>query len=291
MYPFLEFDSCRLKTHENWQGYQEPTKHTTKCREVELTHWNRGGPSMAETAKELLVRVEHALGSDRPRILESLRKNGNLLARMPEELRMDKEVLVAIRQCGSALEFALEPLRSDRELSVEAVKQSGDALGVVQDTLKADKDIVLQAVAENGNAMEYADLSLRKDPAFLLLALGTSAAAAPAISFAAEELLQDKSFILQVVRTNHWTLGFLPHSLYRDPDIILEAVKRNGRRWNPLHPNCKTNGRSTWTRVSSRPSTRWYRLVHTRAMYFWLFLWLKHFEVNVHPFLVFSSQA
>ena len=211
-------------------------------------------PSMVlmseHTTKELLARVEHALGTDRPQILESLRKNGNLLARMPENLRADKEVvLVAVRQCGSALEFAVDPLRSDRELAFEAVKQSGDALRVLQDTLRADREVVLQAVTENGNAMEYADSTLRKDPSFLLQAIGTGAAAAPAVSFAAEELLQDKSFLLQIVRRNPWTLGFLPGTVCRDPDMVREAVKRNGRRWNPLHPNCKRNGRSTWARI------------------------------------------
>eukprot|EP00438_Fugacium_kawagutii_P002723 Skav222425 [mRNA] locus=scaffold2890:231053:231583:- [translate_table: standard] len=168
---------------------------------------------------------------------------------MPETLRADKEVvLVAVRQCGSALEFAVDSLRNDHELALEAVKQSGDALGVLHDTLRADQVIVLQAVAENGNAMEHADMSLRKDASFFLRALGTGAAAAPAICFAADELLQDKSFLLQVVRRNPWALGFLPETASRDPEIVNEAVKRNGRRWNPLHPNCKTNGRSTWTR-------------------------------------------
>ena len=205
---------------------------------------------MAPSARELLKRVENALGTDRREVLESLRKNGNLLARIPEELRTDKEVvLTAVRQCGSAMEFALEPLRSDRELALEAVKQCGHALEVVEPLFQADKEIVLAAVSENGNAIQYADLSLRKDPVFLLHALGQGAAAASAVAFA-EELLQDPAFLKEVVRRNPWTLGFLPEPSRRDPDIIREAVQRNGRRWNPLHPNCKSSGRSTWTRRS-----------------------------------------
>ncbi|CAJ1376211.1 unnamed protein product, partial [Effrenium voratum] len=111
-----------------------------------------------------------------------------------------------------------------------------------------DRGLVLAAVAENGNALEFAEAMLRGDRDFVLEALRQTAAAAPAVAFVAEELLKDSSFVLEAVRMNPWTIGYLPADFQRHPEIVQEAVKRNGRRWNPLHPNCKASGRTTWAR-------------------------------------------
>ena len=53
-------------------------------------------------------------------------------------------VLKAVRQNCSALEYADQSLKQDREIVLEAVKQNGSALEYADQSLKQDREVVLR---------------------------------------------------------------------------------------------------------------------------------------------------
>jgi hypothetical protein len=58
-------------------------------------------------------------------------------------------VLAAVQQNGGALEYAAEPLNSDRDIVLAAVQQNGGALEYAAEPLNSDRDIVLAAVQQH----------------------------------------------------------------------------------------------------------------------------------------------
>ena len=95
-----------------------------------------------------------------------------------EELRADKELIrYAIpnydefydedgnrRHFGSILEHLSEDIKSDRDLILSIVKKDGSALEFVSDKLKADKEVVIEAAASFRGSLDYAETSLQSDP-------------------------------------------------------------------------------------------------------------------------------
>ena len=71
--------------------------------------------------------------------------------------------MAAVRQCGEALQFASEALRSDQAIVGAAVRQNGVALGFAGAGARADRDVVLAAVAQDGFALWAASATLRAD--------------------------------------------------------------------------------------------------------------------------------
>ena len=88
--------------------------------------------------------------------INNLTQNGNALQYVSDELKNDKEVvLAAITEDGRALEYASDELKNDKEVVLAAVTQYGRALEYASDELKNDKDVVLAAVTEDGWALQY----------------------------------------------------------------------------------------------------------------------------------------
>ena len=86
------------------------------------------------------------------------------LKSLPKHFKKDREiVLVAVKQYGSAIQYADEEFRKDNEIVLEAVKKDGYALEYVDDSFKKNKEIVLIAVKCEGSAIQFADDSFKKD--------------------------------------------------------------------------------------------------------------------------------
>ncbi|MBD97598.1 hypothetical protein CL648_02200, partial [bacterium] len=118
------------------------------------------------TIEELISKSERELQtlcnkSDQFTTLFCVVKNGRLLQHASEELKGNREVvLAAVRQDGYALEYASEELKGDREVVLEAVKQDGYALEHASAELKGDREVVLEAVKQDGRALQYASAEL-----------------------------------------------------------------------------------------------------------------------------------
>merc|ERR1719213_1170837 len=75
---------------------------------------------------------------------------------------------MAVKQNGKVLVFASEELRKDKDVVMAAVKQNGKALVFAHESLKSDKEIVMEAVAEGGHvALWHASEELQKDKEIL----------------------------------------------------------------------------------------------------------------------------
>ena len=69
-----------------------------------------------------------------------MERDGNALCAVPNELRADREVvLAAVRADGDALQYASDELvQADREVVLAAVNQRGDLLWYASNELLAD---------------------------------------------------------------------------------------------------------------------------------------------------------
>ena len=84
--------------------------------------------------------------------------------------------MTAVNRSGSALEFASETLKADKEVVMAAVQEKGSvgyALEYASETLKADKEVVMAAVQQNSSyagkkaVQKYASDDLKADPEIL----------------------------------------------------------------------------------------------------------------------------
>ena len=122
-------------------------------------------------------------------------------------LRADRElVLQAVRRGGRALEYAAEDLRADEEVVREAVRQDGTALKYASKDLKAAKEVVLEAVRQDGRALEYAAEPLRADKDVVMTAFSSCFYGA------------------------HYVLDFVSKDLFQDWDVALGAARAFGLR-------------------------------------------------------------
>jgi hypothetical protein len=69
-----------------------------------------------------------------------------------------------VQKHGAVLVYAPEELKADREIVLAAVQNHGRALQFASQELKADREIVLAAVQNHGAALEYASEELKDDP-------------------------------------------------------------------------------------------------------------------------------
>ena len=86
-----------------------------------------------------------------------------------EELKNDKEIVLAAvtpstyRERGWVAVYASEEMRKDKDIMMAAVTNHGRALEYASEELRDDKEIVLAAVKNNGNSDLYASIRLQGD--------------------------------------------------------------------------------------------------------------------------------
>ncbi len=83
-------------------------------------------------------------------------------------------VLAAVKQNGSALQYASKELRHVPEIVMAAVKQNGCALQYASEELRHNLNIVKAAVQQDGCALKYASDAIRKDRETPILSRGLS---------------------------------------------------------------------------------------------------------------------
>ena len=72
--------------------------------------------------------------------------------------------MLAVQQDGSALCYASDNLKDDKEVVMAAVKNYGYALSDASDSLKADKEVCLAAIGNSGeDVLDDISDSLKKD--------------------------------------------------------------------------------------------------------------------------------
>ena len=112
---------------------------------------------------------------DQQRAIEEEARKAAEEARLLEEAERRKRTLASIALNGIALKYLTrDDYKCDREIVSTAVRQSGTALQFAHESLRRDRDIVLLAVEQDGGALEFADESLRADREIVLAAVRQS---------------------------------------------------------------------------------------------------------------------
>ena len=122
---------------------------------------------------------------DRKRILKEVSDKSFariFLREANPDIQDDKEIVMAtVKSNPSALQFASDRLRSDKEVVLTAIRADADmtmpeggVLSYASDGLRNDKEIVLEAVKNNGMAIQYMSEELVNDKNFVLKALKNS---------------------------------------------------------------------------------------------------------------------
>ncbi|CAJ1338972.1 unnamed protein product, partial [Effrenium voratum] len=182
------------------------------------------GQRLADLAEEeavlqvCLIRLEGA----RPGLLEGLASGMLALQDLGEELRGDKElVLAAVSANGWCLEFASPALRADKAVALAAVQSDAGALEFASESLRRDRDVVLSAARRNGWALAFAEFELRKDKEIVQAAVCSNPLS---LQFASKELQNDTELVLSAVRRKGQALRFASEKLRTKTEVVLGAV-------------------------------------------------------------------
>ncbi|CAJ1443868.1 unnamed protein product [Effrenium voratum] len=171
----------------------------------------------------VLLRIDPA----RAEALHAVRCNGLCLETLPEELRGDRDiVLAAVKNTGFAVIHAHPELRSDREIALASVSDRGFVLRYLEDSLKADRGVVLAAVGNDGFALRHASDGLRADREVALRAVRTNGSA---VQYVGNCLAQDREIALAAVSSSGAALRYVAPVFRRDRDVVLAAVRSCGQ--------------------------------------------------------------
>lgn len=164
-------------------------------------------------------------------------------------------VLAAVSQDPSAIEFASQSLVNEQDFLIDAIQCSKghvlqhlspkvqeevalqkaavscnwlmlEHLAQKMPSIRDDREVVLHAVAAHGCALEFASLTLRRDAELVLLALERSRGAA--LRWADETLKGRRDLVRVALQADAANLQYASEELRADPELVLDAVKRNG---------------------------------------------------------------
>ena len=193
--------------------------------------------------------------------IQALTLNGELLSEAPDEIKDDKEYVMAALEpevmsegvSGQYLTYASGRLKADKEVVMKAVKSSGNlALCDADDSLKKDKDVVSIAVLGDSRGLSHADDSLKADKDFFMglmnrstefenmtgrnfdslheslrgdkeVVMAVVSVYGSQLEHASDSLRADKEVVLAAVENDRWALEYADKSLQKDPGIIKAA--------------------------------------------------------------------
>ena len=198
--------------------------------------------------------------SNKKEVIQALTLDGMLLSEAPDEIKDDKESVMAALELqvmsegvsGQFLEFASDRLKADKEVVMKAVKETPSALYDVDDSLKKDKDVVSIAVLGRSGGLSHADDSLKADKDFFMdlmnrstefenltgysfnclheslrgdkeVVMAVVSVYGSQLEHASDSLRADKEVVLAAVENDSWALEYADKSLQKDPGIIKAA--------------------------------------------------------------------
>jgi hypothetical protein len=159
-------------------------------------------------------------------IIDRVMRNGTALQYASEDLKSNKDiVLIAVQSNGLALSFASENLQNDKQVVLPAVQRYGLALEYASDDLKSDKEVVLAAVQGYGQALEFASFDLKNDKDVVLAAVKQKGRS---LSYASDALRNEPEVVLAAVREAGQALYYASDYMKCNKEVLLAAVKQDG---------------------------------------------------------------
>jgi hypothetical protein len=197
--------------------------------------------------------MKNQFANDKEFMLALLAYNGTYLQHASEELKADKEVIMAALQSGYSLpyehvsdalktdkdflleivsldayclEFFSEELKQDEQIVLAAAKNSGDvALEFGADKFKKNKNIITEAVKSSDEALSFLAENDKNDKNLIMTAVDNYG---NALEYASEQLQNDKDVVIAAVRNNGDALEYASEELQNDKDVVITAVRTNG---------------------------------------------------------------
>ena len=165
---------------------------------------------------------------ERDFVIENIRANGlSALYYASDALKDNKDIMREVVMLnGVALSYASAALRDNREIVMKAVKQNWKALQYASARLKDDKEIAMKAVKNNWSALLDTSTALKGDREIVLEAIKQNG---HTLIHASVALKGDREIVMEAVKQNGHTLIHASDALKGDREIVMEAVKEYGR--------------------------------------------------------------
>lgn len=172
--------------------------------------------------------MEEKLSNDKEFMLALLAYNGTYLEHASEELKADKEIIMAALQSGYSLlyEHVSDALKTDKDFLLEIVSLDAFCLEFFSEELKQDEQIVLAAAKNFGDAaLEFGAEKFKTNKNILNEVVKNSQ---DALSFLAENEKNDKKLVITAVDHNGYALQYASEQLRNDKDVVIAAVRNWG---------------------------------------------------------------
>lgn len=184
--------------------------------------------------------------------------NTSFVYYIPERFALDQEiVLKAIALRPHSIKEIKRELFTNRDFLLRALKLNGKGLKYCDETMRKDKELALISVKNLGRAFKHVDEDLKKCEEIYSAAAANDFAIA--LKYASEEQLNNRTFILSLVKQNGLILNYTPIQFKKDPEIALEAVKQNGNALEWVDDSLKLCNREiTLAALQNAPSALFY---------------------------------
>ena len=172
--------------------------------------------------------MENQFANDKEFMLALLAYNGTYLEHASEELKADKEVIMAALKSGYSLpyEHVSDALKTDRDYLLEIVSLDAYCLEFFSEELKQDEQIVLAAAKHFGDAaLEFGADKFKTNKNIITEAVKSSS---KVLSFLAENEKNDKNLVITAVKHHGYALQYASEELRNDKDVVITAVGHNG---------------------------------------------------------------
>ena len=168
--------------------------------------------------------MKNQFANDREFMLALLAYNGTYLEHASEELKADKEVIMAALQSGYSLQYehVSDTLKTDKDFLLEIVSLDAFCLEFFSEELKQDEQIVLAAAKHFGDAaLEFGAEKFKTNKNIITEAVKSSG---KALSFLAENEKNDKNLVITAVKHHGYALQYAPEQLQNDKDVVIAAI-------------------------------------------------------------------
>jgi hypothetical protein len=172
--------------------------------------------------------MKNQFANDKEFMLALLAYNGTYLQHASEELKADKEVIMAALKSGYSLpyEHVSDALKTDRDFLLEMVSLDAYCLEFFSEEFKQDEQIVLAAAKNFGDAaLEFGAEKFKTNKNILTEVVKSSQ---DALSFLAENEKNDKNLVITAVKHHGYALQYAPEQLQNDKDVVIAAVRNYG---------------------------------------------------------------
>ena len=168
--------------------------------------------------------MKNQFANDKEFMLALLAYNGTYLEHASDELKADKEVIMAALQSGYSLpyEHVSDALKTDRDFLLEIVSLDARCLKFFSEEFKQDEQIVLAAAKHFGDAaLEFGAEKFKTNKNIITEAVKSGR---KALSFLAENEKNDKNLVITAVKHHGYALQYASEQLQNDKDVVIAAI-------------------------------------------------------------------